>query len=514
MISFFGKKRPNPASATSKEGDFAESGSGKAMAAPSLLSEHSVRDTWARGSYMLDLLPNPDPILQSEGIQLSTYRRMVDGHLGAVKRKRRAAVRARPWRLVSTDVSPKSFAVVSQVFNLLDVRETMSHIWEANLLGYSVLEIMWRQQGNLILPYDLLDKPQEWFGWGRDRQMRYKDETGLTEIVPPRKYLAPRAEPTYSNPYGYPLLSECFWPLAFKRGGLQFWVTFVERYGMPRAIGKVPPNASDPERHALLGSLASMVRDAVMVINSNQSVDLQEATGKASSTAAYSELIKWADTEISKAILGETLTTELPTTGSLAAAQVHNDVRKDLAMDDATLIEKTFNQLIRWIYEINFPAELTLPRFEVVLPEDLNQARVARDRQLTAMGIRFTTEYYRDIYDIDPRYIASIEAPAGSGSAAAAGGEFAEHAAGCCHGPEFVEGEIKDILSSVTPQDMQDQMEELLRPILELAAKHSDYAEFDKALETLFPELPFDKFQETMEKCLLLSEMRGKVRNG
>jgi phage gp29-like protein len=494
---------------TSQTAAYAEASPRSALTGGNLTSEFAVRQFWNSLS-ALSVLPNPDPVLQSEGLQLSTYRRMNDGHLGAVTRKRRAAVRARPWQLNSKGVPARLYKRVAEMLGSLDIRNAMSILWSGNLYGFSVLEVMWEMQGGLLVPVELKDKPQEWFGWHSDGTLRFLDDAGLGEVVPPRKFLVARSEPTFTNPYGKPLLSECFWPLAFKRGGLRFWMTFLERYGMPRAIGKVPASASETERETLLGSMVAMVQDAAAVINDNQSLEIQEATGKAASTSAYSELVRWADTEISKAILGETLTTELPTQGSMAAAQVHNDVRKDLALDDAALIEARMNELIRWICELNFPGETAVPRFEIILPEDLNGARVERDKKLSDMGLRFTPSYFADTYGIDAKYIAGVAAPsAGDGSAAAATTEYAEaHGDNCC---EFSEDDLVELFKQVSPEEMQSQIEELVKPILELAKKHADFAEFDKALEELFPKLDFDAFQDAMEKCLLLSEMQGRT---
>lgn len=497
-----------------KAAQYAESSLQRVLTGGNLTSEFAVRQFWTAMS-SLAVLPNPDPVLQSEGIQISTYRKMNDGHLGAVVRKRRAAVRARPWQLNSKGVPARIYKRVSEMFGGLDIRNAMSLMWSANLYGYSVLEVIWQESNGLLVPVELKDKPQEWFGWHADGTLRFLDDAGLGEEVPPRKFLVARSEPTFTNPYGKPLYSECFWPLAFKRGGLRFWMTFLERYGMPRAIGKVPASASDTEREALLSSMEGMVQDAAAVINDNQSVTIEEATGKAASTDAYAQLVRWADTEISKAILGETLTTELPTQGSLAAAQVHNDVRQDLALDDAAMVESRMNEFLRWICELNFPGETAIPRFEIILPEDLNEARVERDKKLSDMGLRFTAEYFSDVYGIDAKYIAGVAAPTkdsggAANTASTAAADYSEAHGSCCEA-QFSEEDLVELFKQVSPEEMQSQIEELVNPILELAKKHASYAEFDKALEKLFPTLTFDAFQETMEKCLLLSEMQGRV---
>ena len=70
------------------------------------------------------------------------------------------------------------------------------------------------------------------------------------------------------------------------------------------------------------------------VISSDESVDIIEAAGKAASGQVFDGLISTANREISKAILGQTLTTELDRGGSYAATKEHMEVRSDLVDAD------------------------------------------------------------------------------------------------------------------------------------------------------------------------------------
>lgn len=503
MNLFWSKKAPKTPVTPQKSTSFAQA---QAISGGNLTEEFAVRQFWnSLGS--LTVLPNPDPILRAEGKALSTYRQMVDGHLGAVTRKRRAAVRSRPWSINPCGASARSTELVQATFAKLDIRHASAILWQSNLLGYSLLEVMWQIQGGVVLPVNLKDKPQEWFGWHADGSLRFLADSGLGEPVPERKFLVARNEPTMLNPYGKPLLSEVFWPLAFKRGGLRFWMTFAQKYGMPHAIGKVPAAASQQEREDLLTTLVAMTQDAAAVISDNQTVELHEAGGKASSTSAYSELVRWADTEISKAILGETLSTEIGSVGSLAAAQVHNDVRKDLALDDANLIESCFNQLIDWIYELNFPSETVRPRFEIQMPDDLQEARVTRDKTLSDMGLRFTPEYFADTFRIDPKYIAAANGPA-TAPAGASAGQFAEGQG------DAREAILRELEAALTPEAMQDQAQSLVDPILELARTATSYAEIEDGLVGLLSESRLDtsSLEAALSRMCALTEGLGGIR--
>jgi hypothetical protein len=62
-------------------------------------------------------------------------------------------------------------------------------------------------------------KPPEWFQFDNDNLLRFRaKDAGLEgEPVPLNKFVVPRQDATYDNPYGFPDLSMCFWPVTFKK---------------------------------------------------------------------------------------------------------------------------------------------------------------------------------------------------------------------------------------------------------------------------------------------------------
>ena len=103
---------------------------------------------------------------------------------------------------------------------------------------------------------------------------------------------------------------------------------------------------------------------------------------------------------ISKAILGQTLTTEIGSTGSYAASNTHMQVRQDIVDSDKKLVEGVINQLIQWIYEINF-TNAEVPVFELYEPEDVDLTLAQRDKILSDTGVKFTKEYFIKNYGLE-----------------------------------------------------------------------------------------------------------------
>ena len=454
----------------------------------------------------LDYLPNPDTILKNNGGNIKVYREMIDAHLDAVKNKRFASITSRAWTIDGSKGDQKKAKFVEEYLWNIDLRNTISQMLEAIGFGYAVHEIVWNtvqtDLGTLILPTAIKDRKQEWFKFDSDSKLLLQTNDGSRREMPERKFLVTRNRPTTANPYGNAVYSRCFWPLAFKKGGLKFWMLFVEKYGMPKAIGKVPPTATEKEQQNFLKMLAGLVRDAVAVIPQTGSVELLEA-GTANANP-HKAIVDWADQAISKAWLGETLTTEQTSSGGTQAmATVHNDVRADLALDDAAMIESSINQLIRWIYEINWPNEKEIPWMNIILPEDLQEARLNRDIKLTQLGVKFNAQYITDIYGIDEKYFEMTEVQP-------QGGMFAE-------GPEK-KGKVRSTSHELRKQvnafteHLEDECEkvDILAPIRELVENAKSLEEVRDKLIGCYAEMPMEKIADEMEQAFLAADLAGR----
>lgn len=454
----------------------------------------------------LDYLPNPDTILKNNGGNIKVYREMIDAHLDAVKNKRFASITSRAWTIDGSKGDQKKAKFVEEYLWNIDLRNVISQMLEAIGFGYAIHEIVWNtvqtDLGTLILPTAIKDRKQEWFKFDSDSKLLLQTNDGSRREMPERKFLVTRNRPTTANPYGNAVYSRCFWPLAFKKGGLKFWMLFVEKYGMPKAIGKVPPTATEKEQQDFLKMLVGLVRDAVAVIPQTGSVELLEAG--AANANPHKAIVDWADQAMSKAWLGETLTTEQTSSGGTQAmATVHNDVRADLALDDAAMIESSINQLIRWIYEINWPNEKEIPWMNIILPEDLQEARLNRDIKLTQLGVKFNAQYITDVYGIDEKYFEMTEVQP-------QGGMFAE-------GPEK-KGKVRSTSHELRKQvnafteHLEDECEkvDILAPIRELVENAKSLEEVRDKLIGCYAEMPMEKIAEEMEQAFLAADLAGR----
>jgi len=462
-------------------------------------------DFYALGMY----LPNPDPVLKKMGKDITVYTELLsDAHMGGCVSSRKSGVKSLEWGIDRGKAKSRQAKLIESLFRDLDVGIILEEMLNAVLYGYQPMEIMWKKTGEYILPASIVGKPPEWFCFGQENELRFRSKENYIygEALPERKFLLPRNNATYQNPYGFAELSRCFWPITFKRGGLKFWVIFTEKYGMPFIVGKKPRGTDKNDTDALADILEAMVQDAVAVIPDDSSVDIKEASGKSASAQIYSQLLEFCKTEVAIAILGQNLTTEVKG-GSYAAAQSHMAVRKDIVDSDKKLVERTFNELIKWIFEINFSGG-ERPVFSMWEDEDVDKALAERDKTLTDTGIKFTKDYYIKAYGFEEGDL-EIETPGSNRSSSLSR----------LNGLSYAEGEkafpdqtaVDDAMASISPKELQIQSNGILKPIIDLIENGHDYQEILNILSDTYPKMDDVALQEMLTRAVFVSELWGRL---
>jgi phage gp29-like protein len=369
------------------------------------LSDHiATRDRSPDFRALGMLLPNPDPVLKKQGKDISVYADLrSDAAVGGAIRRRKSGVVMMEWRVERDKASARMAKLVESVLGELDMRRVLREMLDAPLFGWQTMEVIWTppQTGGPVVPVDVLAKPLTWFHFDPDGGLRFKskDQPLFGELVPERKFLVPAQDATYANPYGFADLSMVFWPTVFKRGGLKFWVTFTEKFGMPWLVGKTPRGTPNSEQDKLLDQLEAMAQDAVAVIPDDASIDTLKADGKTGSADLYERLLMFCRSEIAIALLGQNQTTEKDSTHASATAGA--GVSDDLRDADARLCEAALNQLARWIVDLNEGEGAPAPKVGLYEQEEVDKAQAERDEILTKAGARLTKSYFMRTYDLD-----------------------------------------------------------------------------------------------------------------
>ncbi len=445
-------------------------------------------------------LPDPDIVLRKQGKDVKVYKELLcDPHVFACIQSRKAGVMSLEWDINRGVDKDKNAEKIVEVIKKLDINRLINDILDATMYGFQPIEIIWNKIDNLILPTELKAKPVEWFCFDDENQLKFRTkEHYFGEDLPTHKFLCPQSNPSYENPYGERTLSRVFWPVTFKKGGLKFWVVFTEKYGIPHLIGKHPRGASKEETDNLADLLEEMVQDAIAVIPDDSSVEIQEAN-KSSSAEIFEKLIDKMNAEISKAILGQTLTTEIGSTGSYAASNTHFAVRQDIINSDKKLVEKTINQLLQWIYEINF-ASADVPVFEMFEEEDVDLNIAQRHKILSDTGVKFTKEYFLKTYGFDNEDLEIRE-----DVIPIANSKFSQF-----QDEPQIEGQtqIDELFKFLSKTELSKQAQKMLSPLISLIESCNNYEEAKEILSD--KNLHSKQFEESLQKAMFLCELQGR----
>jgi phage gp29-like protein len=143
------------------------------------------------------------------------------------------------------------------------------------------------------------------------------------------------------------------------------------------------------------------------------------------SAELYERFCEYIDRQVSKAVVGQTLTTELPRGGgSRAAAQVHDAVRRDSLGADARRLGATLTRdLVKPIVDLNAGPQRRYPKLQFALPSD-QEAKVFADivAELADRGVRIGQKAVLDRLGLSaPERDEPVLEP--SGAAGAARGE-------------------------------------------------------------------------------------------
>lgn len=281
-------------------------------------------------------------------------------------------------------LTAKNQKIADMLYDTFD-HGTMRKILDAPFQGASIFEVNWIEKDALLLP-SLAERPYDQFTV--HNQTLYFAPHGTPDEIPPYKAVAALYEDKYHRPMGTPLAESLFWYVKFKNSSLEFWIKFLEKYGVPWAIGK-----TDGDKDVMAEEIYAMLSGDAAVIDPEDEIEIKTAE----KTGDFDKITAYLDNQIREAILGGNLTGNVQG-GSYAAAEVHNEVRGDIAMADENMTISLIEKVVGMFIEINHLNDA----IEVVLKDkdDPNYKLAERDEKISKMGYRPTKDYIEKTYGI------------------------------------------------------------------------------------------------------------------
>lgn len=282
-----------------------------------------------------------------------------DTHAGSMLQKRKRVVLSREWEIKPASSSPldvKAADACREIVTSLPFDQICEDMLDATLKGFSIGETVWMRDGRSIVPEQIVSHDQRRFAFDECWNPRLLTWTNMRngEELPQRKFMVHRFGVKGNNPYGLGLGSKLFWPVLFKREGITFWLHFLEKFASPTVIGFTPYGTLSEEQNKLLNQLANLRGRSAITAPIGTDIKFLEAVR--SSAVSYQDFLSYWDKQISICVNGETLTTDIGSSGSRAASETHAD-QLDMGGDsDGDLLSSTLRRdLLTWIVEYNYP---------------------------------------------------------------------------------------------------------------------------------------------------------------
>ncbi|HDV7508724.1 TPA: DUF935 family protein [Campylobacter jejuni] len=276
---------------------------------------------------------------------------------------------------------------IKENFEYLFHSDLIGQILETYLYGLNVFEVNYKLKDGFYYPI-LKQRDFRNFSFNEHDELVYNGN-GTDELIEDKKVIYGLFGSNFLFKNGDALLAKLYFPIKLKNASLKFWMEFLERFGSPWAVAKTD---SDPE--ALASEVFQMLNGDSAVIDKEEELDLIQPKTKAN----YNEIIDYLDNQIRNVILGANLTSQV-SSGSLAATQSHNQIRKDLAAQDAKIVLFILNKAMKFFKEINgFKDELFVQFFN---ESDPKSELCERDLKLFNMGFNFNEEYLKNTYNIE-----------------------------------------------------------------------------------------------------------------
>lgn len=543
---------------------------------PMIQEQASLANREAQLSYFgwITELPDPDPILLSQGTDISTYRSLlIDSHLSAVLSKRKSGVMSMEWE-IKANKSPDNVRDFIQDYfdNMIKLEKIGKKILDCIYYGYQPFVLNWVNKDNYLLP-TIEDRPQEYFFFDISNKLRIRtrDLTGI--LADEMIFVTATCDDDYLNPYGDRVAKKVFWPTTFKKGGLKFWLKMTEKYGMPQAVGKVPKTAKPQARREFARTLENMIQDGVTVINNDETVELLDAGSRTGSADLYKGLLNFCNYEISKAVLTVVNTVEVGEHGSFAASDTQYSGEGKLNLSDVSIISSFFNKVIRLIVDYNFGVNVPAPKFTKFEADNVDKTLAERDGVLTQQGVKFTKKYYMSNYNLQEEDFDLVTVTPSNADASTEGeqkqkeseqalkglnlnGAQVTSAVGIIEGvmagtmpresginqlqifigltkeqaeavigkvevkapaqppaPAFAEKSempIDKILKSIPDKLLNIQMQKVLKPVIDLVDKCSTFEEMNSKLAEMFPEMDTEKLEDILAKAMFIASIESR----
>ncbi|ENM4022634.1 DUF935 domain-containing protein [Vibrio cholerae] len=446
-----------------------------------------------------------------------------DLHYAAQLRTRKLAVASIEPSVEAYSDEKADVEMADRVRNLIDdvdVPELFFDLLDGLGKGIAVVQILWQTKSSPWKPSD--------FKWVDPRYLR-QDQENLEDILlisedapsgaplEPYKFMihTPRSKSGSVWRNGLARLVAVMYML--KSFTVRDWWAFAEVFGIPVRVGKYGANATVDDIQTLVNAIGSIASDAGAVIPESMKIEMIETAKGNGGNTLFENMVRWCDEQISKAVLGQTMTAD--NGSSQAQATVHNEVRLEIAEWDARQLEACVNEyLVKPFIILNWGVQEHYPKVKIKVPqpEDL-KVLVDSLMPLIDRGMKVSASTMRDKFGIeDPdakdELLLPISQVSMQGSQTPLEPSLNRAQIAFNRVTKTAEQEINDLTDEAVGE-WEQVAEDFMNPITQLANDSDSYESFMAGLPALQEKLGVDNFVEQMALCMFKTRGLGDTRD-
>lgn len=288
--------------------------------------------------------------------------------------------------------------------NRLTLQAELFDIMDGLGKGYSATEIVWSTGPKAWLPATLKWRFPQFFEYDRitGEQLLLRGgvegNSGLPQPLPPYKFIVHEPKAKSGLPIRGGLARTVAWYYLFVNFTIKDWMTFLEVYGLPLRVGKYQNGTSEEDIRKLAQAVAQIGSDAGCVIPQSMMIDFVTSNGGTANPEMFEKLCKYADDQVSKAVLGQTSSADAKSGGlGSGQANLHSDVRDDIRDADAAQLSATLTaQLGVPMIQFNRGMRERYPIIKVGKPDEVDvEAAIKSIAAGVSMSVPIGVSYFR-----------------------------------------------------------------------------------------------------------------------
>lgn len=339
-----------------------------------------------------------------------------DAHLFSVAQTRRLCLTGLEWEVVSAGdvhrVSDKAGAdeaadYCRERFVELDGFEDMlRHLCLAIGRNIAAAEIVWEVVDGEHEVVDIVPVDFGRLTVDEYRRVRIltRDEPRDGILPPPNKFIIHTPQSASGHPMRGGLLRVSALAYLAKHFAMKDWMVFAEIFGMPIRIARYDSSATPADKRELLTMLRDLGTAAAGIFSKAVELEIKEVAQGPMGGPPYESICNFFNRELSKAWLGQTLTTDTAQlTGTHSAALIHENVRRDIQEDDVRSEGRTIRRdLLAPMVRVAFGESVPVPYFRRVFHTKRDPAQLAEvlATAVNELGVRVPTGWAHDALSI------------------------------------------------------------------------------------------------------------------